>query len=130
MPAKELFVGLMSGTCMHGIDAVLVELSDEMPRLVGHHQLPYPLGLGEQLMALCRAGDNEIDRLGGVDIQIGEAFAAASQGAPTPTSRSSRVESMLSIVNQPSPSLYPSAICSLINTADDSRDHPVETTIA
>ena len=77
MPAEKLFVGLMSGTSMDGIDAVLIDLSGNTPRLIGHHQHTYPTGLRDRLAALCQPGVNEIDRLGEADIQVGETFAQA-----------------------------------------------------
>lgn len=81
MPAKQAnyYVGLMSGTSMDGIDAALVELTpDSDPRLIGHHSHPYSPELRRNLLALCQPGDNEIDRLGELDIQVGEGFAKAT----------------------------------------------------
>ncbi|RLJ18054.1 anhydro-N-acetylmuramic acid kinase [bacterium endosymbiont of Escarpia laminata] len=81
MPGKQAnyYIGLMSGTSMDGIDAALVELTpDSDPRLIGHHSQPYPPELRRNLSALCQPGDNEIDRLGELDIQVGEAFAKAT----------------------------------------------------
>jgi anhydro-N-acetylmuramic acid kinase len=78
MPAKELYVGLMSGTSMDSIDAALVELGEAKPRLIDCLQTPYPQTLRAQLMSLCQPGGNEIDRLGELDIQVAEAFAQAT----------------------------------------------------
>ena len=78
MPAEQLFVRLMSGTSMDGIDAVLIDLSENFPGLIVHHQHNYPTGLREQLAALCLPGENEIDRLGTADVQVGQAFAEAT----------------------------------------------------
>ncbi len=75
MPAEELYVGLMSGTSMDGIDAVLTDLGSDTPRLIGHFKQPYPTELRNQLIDLCQPGQNEIDRLGEVDIQVAELFA-------------------------------------------------------
>jgi anhydro-N-acetylmuramic acid kinase len=47
MPAEELYIGLMSGISMDGIDAVLVDIEDEAPHLIGHHLHDYPTGLRE-----------------------------------------------------------------------------------
>ena len=51
-----LFVGLMSGTSLDGIDAALVEV-DSMgrPRLLATHAAPMPESLHEQLLRLCQA---------------------------------------------------------------------------
>ncbi|MBL3598717.1 MAG: anhydro-N-acetylmuramic acid kinase [gamma proteobacterium endosymbiont of Lamellibrachia anaximandri] len=79
MPSKAYYIGLMSGTSMDGIDAALIELTpDGAPGLIGHHCHPYPPELRRNLAALCQPGDNEIDRLGELDIQVGETFAEAT----------------------------------------------------
>lgn len=78
MPAEQFYVGLMSGTSMDGIDAVLADLSWKQPRLISHHQHTYSADLRKQLVVLSQPGENEIDRLGEADIQVAEAFAEAT----------------------------------------------------
>ena len=55
LPSKgtEHYVGLMSGTSLDGIDAVLAEIDqDGTTRLIDHCYLPYPEDLREHLLAL------------------------------------------------------------------------------
>lgn len=51
-----LFVGLMSGTSLDGIDAALVEIdSSGHPRLLASHAEPMPDTLRDRLLSLCQA---------------------------------------------------------------------------
>lgn len=61
-----LFIGLMSGTSLDGVDGVLASFpadgSDHPIRTVATAYLPFPAGLRADLMALQVAGENEIHR--------------------------------------------------------------------
>ena len=59
-----LFIGLMSGTSLDGVDAVLAELADEhiAARSLAHTHLPMPAALRQELMALNRSGADELHR--------------------------------------------------------------------
>lgn len=57
----EHYVGLMSGTSLDGVDAVLAEVSDTGAiQLLSTHYQPYPDSLRDQLLALHTAQPNEI----------------------------------------------------------------------
>lgn len=74
--ATALFLGLMSGTSVDGIDAALVALSDDsLPRLLAARCMPMPVDLRTRVLLLSQPGDNEIDRLGELDVDIGKQFA-------------------------------------------------------
>ena len=59
---QELFVGLMSGTSLDGVDAVLADLAGAKPRLLACASVPFDATLRRELLALNTRGDNEIER--------------------------------------------------------------------
>ncbi|HED36202.1 MAG TPA: anhydro-N-acetylmuramic acid kinase [Gammaproteobacteria bacterium] len=79
---SELYVGLMSGTSMDGIDAALVEFggidSPQKVRLVSDHSHAIPPKLKEKLRLLSAdAPAASIDMLGETDTELGLVFADA-----------------------------------------------------
>jgi len=80
---SRLFLGLISGTSADGIDAALVELPDHPGttglRLVAARVHPWDEALRARLVALGQGGEpDSLDELGRLDVQVGEAFAAAA----------------------------------------------------
>ena len=76
MAQGNYFVGLMSGTSADAIDAVLVQ-PGQPPKLIATHSLPLAANLRHQIHSLCLPGDNEIDRMGSLDVELGQQFALA-----------------------------------------------------
>jgi anhydro-N-acetylmuramic acid kinase len=74
---SDIYIGLMSGTSADGIDAALVDFSGSQPSILCTHYSPYSPELREKILALCKPGDNEIERLGEMDTLLGKAFATA-----------------------------------------------------
>jgi len=77
MPDTELFIGLMSGTSADSIDAALVDLSDGRCQLLATHSSDIS-DLKQEIHALGLRGDNEIQRLGQLDRELGVRFAKAA----------------------------------------------------
>lgn len=60
---SELYIGLMSGTSMDGVDGVLVDLTPGQPMQVqAHAHRPFDTDLAAALWALNTPGDNELHR--------------------------------------------------------------------
>lgn len=75
MPARQLYIGLMSGTSADAIDAALVDLTST-PQLIASFSQPIPAQLKRQIHAIALPGDNEIDRMGSLDVELGQRFAS------------------------------------------------------
>jgi len=56
-----LYIGVMSGTSLDGIDIALIDYNSG-PRLLATHYTPLPDDLRAQLLALCTSGPDEITR--------------------------------------------------------------------
>lgn len=76
---SNLFVGLMSGTSMDGIDAALVEFDDASLNIINTTDHRYPEELREQLLAAIRVPLNQdIDNVSKLDQMVGDVFAEAA----------------------------------------------------
>ena len=73
----ELYVGLMSGTSLDGVDAVLVDLIRAQPELLAKHYLPFDDALRNELLALHQPSHNELHRTQLAGNQLARLYAAA-----------------------------------------------------
>ncbi|WP_019003853.1 anhydro-N-acetylmuramic acid kinase [Cohnella laeviribosi] len=80
---RRYAVGLMSGTSVDGIDAAVVEIM-ETPgdrlrvRLVAFENRPYPAEAREEIFALFDPREATIDRVGRLNVWLGELYAEAA----------------------------------------------------
>ena len=73
---SELYIGLMSGTSLDGVDAALVDLRSQ-PLLLGTVFVPYPKALKTTLLALQTPTRDELHRAAIVGIRLSGLYAAA-----------------------------------------------------
>jgi len=74
-----LFAGLISGTSMDGVEAVLLDIAPQSMTVQGAIHHDYPPELADRLKAIVAAPAGcGLDELGSVDAQVGEVFAAAT----------------------------------------------------
>lgn len=75
---STLYLGLMSGTSLDGIDAALFDFSTLPPHLVDARTTPLDDALRQRLLDLAEGRQDDLDTLGSVDYLLGLAFAAAA----------------------------------------------------
>lgn len=73
----ERYIGLMSGTSLDAIDAVLVHFDSGYPSVISSHSESFPDTLRSNLLALNRSRAGEINRMGGTDVELAQLYATA-----------------------------------------------------
>ena len=71
-----LFVGVMSGTSMDAVDAVVVDLTEPAPRLIAQVHCNWPPTLRERLQAFAAGSPIEANTFALLDREVGEFFAS------------------------------------------------------
>lgn len=79
-PDNGLYLGLMSGTCMDGVDAVVTRFDGAELEVLAARTTAYPAALREALgmLASGRATHDRLEELGRLDLAVGDAFARAA----------------------------------------------------
>ena len=76
---EELYIGLMSGTSMDAIDAVLVKIADTHLQVIDLYSQPYTAELHARLETAIR-NEATPDEVGRLDRLVGESFAECALG--------------------------------------------------
>ena len=74
---SALHIGIMSGTSLDGIDAVVADVSGDRPALVAHRHHALPPALRTELAALCCSGSDEIHRSSVAAVDLARLYAEA-----------------------------------------------------
>ncbi len=74
----DFYIGLMSGTSLDGVDAVLTDFASGLPpRTVGTHYLPYPADLRARLLALHTTQADELHQASLLTRELSQLYARA-----------------------------------------------------
>jgi anhydro-N-acetylmuramic acid kinase len=74
---EQIFIGLMSGTSLDGIDAIVIDLTTQ-PKILARHYQPYDTNLRRQIQQLCQGCPDELRLYSELDTRLGRDFASAA----------------------------------------------------
>lgn len=74
MTQSDLYIGLMSGTSLDGVDAVIVDFTNT-PSIINSLEFSIPPPLRQQILSLCQPGDDDINAVCRADVALGKLFA-------------------------------------------------------
>lgn len=77
MLLNDRYIGLMSGTSVDGVDAVLADFAEGKVKTLGHVYLPFAPALRETLQGLMQSGADEIERAGDASVALAKCYAEA-----------------------------------------------------
>ncbi len=74
-PGNEIYIGLMSGTSLDGVDVAIIDLAHFPPRFLHCATGPYPDSIRERLRELRETQSISLDELYSLDAELGDVYA-------------------------------------------------------
>jgi len=74
---QKLYIGVMSGTSLDGIDCVLVNFNGQKMQLIASLHTAYPKALRDKLIQLCQSFTVNVKDLGCLHTELGELYSKA-----------------------------------------------------
>jgi len=71
---KELYVGVMSGTSLDGVDITLCEIDSSTCREINSHEYPFDKELKEEILTMI-SGSTTLEQVGTLNTKLGNLFA-------------------------------------------------------
>lgn len=75
--SQELYIGVMSGTSLDGIDSALVSFDDGKIKLIEHDFFAMPQDIKQDVLAMCMGQVTTLKAVGELDHKLGHLFTAA-----------------------------------------------------
>jgi len=76
MTDSDLYIGLISGTSIDGVDCALVQFDSDQPTLLASHFCPASDALRQRVLQLCSEMNIDLRLYGQLDVELGRIFAA------------------------------------------------------
>jgi len=74
-PGSEIYIGLMSGTSLDGVDVAIVDFAEFPPQLLHTSTTNYTASMRRRLRQLCQSQSASLNELYSLDVELGELFA-------------------------------------------------------
>ena len=74
-PSSEIYIGLMSGTSLDGVDIAIADFAHYPPRLLHCATWPYETGLRQRLREITINPTVSLDDLCQLDVELGQRYA-------------------------------------------------------